>query len=29
VAAFFAGKTQRELDALAKDRDLPLHTMAA
>lgn len=28
VAAFLAGKTRGELDALAVERDLPLHTMA-
>jgi crotonobetainyl-CoA:carnitine CoA-transferase CaiB-like acyl-CoA transferase len=29
VAAFFAARTCRELDALAAERDLPLHTMPA
>ncbi|MEO5671335.1 MAG: CoA transferase, partial [Ramlibacter sp.] len=29
IAAFFAGRTCRELDRLAVDQDLPLHTMAA
>ncbi|HEX7890026.1 MAG TPA: CoA transferase [Ramlibacter sp.] len=28
VAAFFAAKTRAELDALATEKDLPLHTMA-
>jgi crotonobetainyl-CoA:carnitine CoA-transferase CaiB-like acyl-CoA transferase len=29
VAAFFASKTRAELDALARERDVPLHTLAA
>jgi alpha-methylacyl-CoA racemase len=29
VAAFFASRTREELDALASDKDLPIHTMAA
>ena len=29
VAAFFASQTRAQLDALAVERDLPLHTMAA
>lgn len=28
VAAFFAGQTREQLDRLAADKDLPLHTMA-
>lgn len=28
VAAFFAGRTRAELDALAVEKDLPLHTLA-
>lgn len=28
VAAFFAGRTRAELDALAVEKDLPIHTMA-
>lgn len=27
LAAFFAGRTRAEIDALARERDLPLHTM--
>lgn len=29
VAAFFAARTREELDALARQKDLPLHTLAA
>ena len=29
IAAFFAGQTRSELDRLAKEKDIPLHTMAA
>ena len=28
IAAFFAGRTREEIDRLATERDLPLHTMA-
>jgi crotonobetainyl-CoA:carnitine CoA-transferase CaiB-like acyl-CoA transferase len=28
VAAFFAGQTREELDRLAVEKDLPIHTMA-
>lgn len=28
IAAFFAGRTRGELDQLARDRDIPLHTLA-
>src|SRR5262249_61846172 len=28
IAAFFASRTRAELDALAREKDLPIHTMA-
>jgi alpha-methylacyl-CoA racemase len=28
IAAFFAGQTRAELDFLAIEKDLPIHTMA-
>jgi alpha-methylacyl-CoA racemase len=28
IAAFLSGQTRRQLDRLALDRDIPLHTLA-